>query len=222
MGGPHHGLPVLERGQPLERASAAMLLLHGRGATAEDIFVDCAPLLDEPGFAFWAPEARGDVWYPNRYTEPPESNEPWLSSAIETVDGLFERLAATVPAERVVLLGFSQGACLALEYALRRPRCYGAVVALSGGLMGPPGERRTPGGSLHGTPVFVGCGDGDPHVSADQVRAAGDLLEQAGGEVDVHLYRGMAHIVSADEIAHVRRLMAALTRRDRVERPAPS
>src|SRR2546425_6039980 len=137
MGDPHHGLPVLERGQAAERSSAAMLLLHGRGATAEDIFIDCAPLLDEPGFAFWAPEARGDVWYPNRYTEPTETNEPWLSSAIETVDGLFERLAATVPAERVMLLGFSQGACLALEYAIRRPRRYGAVVGLSGGLMGP-------------------------------------------------------------------------------------
>jgi predicted esterase len=222
MAGPHDGLPLLQRGEPLERASAAMLLLHGRGATAGDIYMDCEPLLDEPGFTFLAPEASGDAWYPNRFTEPLEANEPWLSSALETVDGLLERVAQTVPAEQVVLLGFSQGACMALEYAARRPRRYGAVVGLSGALIGPPEAPRQAEGSLQGTPVFLGCGDDDPHISSELVRAAGDHLRQLGGEVDVQIYPGMAHVVSADEIAHVRRLMAALTRRDRFERPARS
>ena len=187
-----------------------------------DILIDCEPLLNEPGFAFLAPEAAGDAWYPNRFTEPVATNEPWLSSALETVDGLLERLAPSIPPERVVLLGFSQGACLALEYAARRARRYGAVVGLSGALIGPPDAPRGIRGSLQGTPVFLGCGDVDPYISSDLVQAAGDHLRRLEGEVNVQVYPGMAHVVSADEIAQVRRLMAALTRRDRLERPARS
>jgi predicted esterase len=222
MAGPHHGLPVLERGERLDQASAAMVLLHGRGATASDIFIDCEPLLSEPGFAFLAPEAAGDAWYPNRFTEELAANEPWLGSALGTVGGLLERLAPYVPPERVVLLGFSQGACLALEYAARRPRRYGAVVGLSGALIGPPEAPREVRGSLEGTPVFLGCGDADPYIPAELVEAAGDHLRRLGGEANVKIYPGMAHVVSADEIAHIWRLMAALTRRDRLERGRPA
>ena len=214
MAGPHQGQPVLERGEPLERATAAMVLVHGRGATAEDILIDCKPLLEEPGFAFLAPRAEGNSWYPNPFTAPLESNEPWLSAALEVVDGLLARIERTVPADRVILLGFSQGACLTLEYAARRPRRYGAVVGLSGALIGPVGVARDYPGSLAGTPVLLACGSRDPHVSTEQVEAAGAVLRRLEGEVAVRIYPGMEHVVSADEVALVEQRMAALTRRN--------
>ena len=220
MAGPPHGQLVLEKGESLERATAALVLLHGRGAAAGDIFVDCAPLLEEPGFALLAPQAEGTAWYPNPFTAPLESNEPWLSAALEVVDGLLARIERTVPANRVVVLGFSQGACLALEYASRRARRYGAVVGLSGALIGPGDAARDHGGWLAGTPVFLGCSDQDPYVSALQVQASGEVLRELGGDVVVRLYPGMGHIVNADEIALVRGWMAALTGRDQVEEAA--
>ncbi|MGH7778067.1 MAG: alpha/beta hydrolase, partial [Candidatus Dormibacterales bacterium] len=126
---PHLGLAPLEAGEPLERASGAVVLLHGRGASPEDILFSCRSLA-LPGFALLAPRAGGGTWYPNRFTEPLASNEPWLSSALRAVGGLLGRVEARLPAARTVLLGFSQGACLALEFAARHPRRYGAVVGL--------------------------------------------------------------------------------------------
>jgi predicted esterase len=214
MAGAHHGQPVLEKGEPLERATAAMVLAHGRGATAKDILISCQPLLEEPGFAFLAPQAEANAWYPNPFTAPLDSNEPWLSAALDVIDGLLARIVGTVPANRVVLLGFSQGACLMLEYAARRCRRYGAVIGLSGALIGPPDTSRDYQGSLAGTPVFLGCGDQDQYVSTGQVKAAGAALRGLGGQVAVRLYPGMGHVVSADELAEVKERMAALTRRD--------
>jgi predicted esterase len=191
-----------------------MVLAHGRGATAQDILIGMGPLLEEPGFAFLAPQAEANAWYPNPFTAPLDSNEPWLSAALEVIDGLLARIERTVPADRVILLGFSQGACLMLEYAARRARRYGAVVGLSGALIGPPDTPRDTRGSLAGTPVFLGCGDQDPYVSTDQVRVAGVVLRRLWGQVAVSLYPGMGHVVSAEEIALTRQRMAALTRRN--------
>jgi len=219
MAGPHDGRPVLLAGEPLERASAAMILVHGRGASAQDIMT-IAGEVAEPGFAFLAPEAAGNAWYPNRFMEPLASNEPWLSSALATVGRVLALVEERLPAESVILLGFSQGACLALEFAARNARRYGALVGLSGGLIGPDDTPRDYPGSLAGTPVFLGCSDIDPHIPAPRVVETGGVLETLGGRVTVKLYPGLGHEVNADELDHVRQLMAALPRRDEVGKTA--
>ncbi|MDQ6918762.1 MAG: alpha/beta hydrolase [Candidatus Dormibacteraeota bacterium] len=215
MAGPHDGRPLLLAGEPLENASAAMILVHGRGASAHDIMTIAAEVAD-PDFAYLAPEADGNAWYPNRFMEPLASNEPWLSSALETVGRVLATVEEHVPAESVILLGFSQGACLALEFAARNARRYGGLVGLSGGLIGPDDTPRDYPGSLEATPVFLGCSDVDPHIPARRVVEAGQVLEALGGRVAVKLYPGLGHEVNADELDHVRHLMAALPRRDRV------
>lgn len=216
MTGLHDGQPVLEAGQPLTQATAAMILLHGRGASAADIMT-VGRALSEPGFAYLAPQAAGNAWYPNPFTAPLASNEPWLSSALETVDRLLARAEENLPASQVILLGFSQGACLTLEFAARRPRRYGGVVGLSGALIGPDDAPRDHPRSLAGTPVLLGCSDADPHVAAERVGVSGEILRRLGGEVDVRIYPGLGHEVNEDEIGRVREMMSALVRRDRAE-----
>jgi predicted esterase len=186
-----------------------MVLLHGRGASAEDIML-LGQELTMPGFTYLAPQAPGNTWYPNRYSAPIASNEPWLSSALEALEALLGRVQEVVPAERTVLLGFSQGGCLTLEWAARHARRYGAVVGLSAALIGPPDTRRDYPGSLEGTPVFLGCSDVDPHVAAADVLASAEVLRRLGGEVTVRLYPGLGHQVNEDELEHVRGLMRAL------------
>jgi phospholipase/carboxylesterase len=206
------GQPVLETGQPLEQATAAMVLLHGRGASAADIMT-VGEAVQQPGFAYLAPQAAGSAWYPNPFTAPLESNEPWLSSALETVERLLERVEERLPASQVILLGFSQGACLALEFAARHARRYGGVVGLSGALIGPDDAPRDYPGSLAGTPVLLGCSDADPYVSAGLVRESGEILRRLGGEVDVRIYPDLGHEVNDDEVDEVREMMSALVRR---------
>jgi phospholipase/carboxylesterase len=208
--GPHAGQPVLAAGVPPERAVAAMVLLHGRGASAQDILT-LVPELEATGWAFLAPQAAGGTWYPNSFRAPIEANEPWLSSALDVVAGLFDRLdAAGLPAERAVLLGFSQGACLTLEFAARNARRYGGVAGLSGGVIGPDGAPRADHGSLAGTPVFLGCSDHDPHIPAHRVHHAAEVLRGLGAEVSAILYPDHGHSVNQDEIDHVRDIMGRL------------
>jgi phospholipase/carboxylesterase len=219
MAGPHDGQPVLLAGEPLDHASAAMILVHGRGASARDIMT-IATEVAEPGFAFLAPDAAGGAWYPNRFMEPLESNEPWLSSALATVGRVLALVEEQIPASSVILLGFSQGACLTLEFAARNAGRYGGLVGLSGGLIGPDDTPRDYPGSLGGTPVFLGCSDVDPHIPARRVLETAGVLETLGGKVTVKLYPGMGHEVNEDELDHVRRLMAALPRRGEVGKTA--
>jgi predicted esterase len=169
--------------------------------------------VQQPGFAYLAPQAAGSAWYPNPFTAPLESNEPWLSSALETVERLLERVEERLPASQVIVLGFSQGACLALEFAARHARRYGGVVGLSGALIGPDDAPRDYPGSLAGTPVLLGCSDADPYVSAGLVRESGEILRRLGGEVDVRIYPDLGHEVNDDEIDEVREMMSALVRR---------
>jgi predicted esterase len=213
VAGVHEGQPVLEAGEPLERAQAAAILVHGRGARPEDILYDLAPLLDLPAFAFLAPAAAGNAWYPKPFTAPPGTNEPWLSSALDQLDQLLARVEEHVPVSQVVLVGFSQGACLTLEYAVRHPRRYGAVIGLSGALIGPPGTPRTYSGSLDGTPVLLSSSDPDPYVHADLVRESGIVLGRLGGDVQTRIYPEMGHTINTDEVSDTRNLMAALLRR---------
>jgi predicted esterase len=208
--GPHAQAPVLLAGSPLEQAKAAAVLVHGRGATADDI-LGIVPMVDPGGVAFLAPQAAGNTWYPYRFLEPIERNEPWLSSALGLVSDLLAHLAAAgIPPERTVLLGFSQGACLALEYAARNAGRYGAVVGLSGGLIGPDGTSRDYPGSFDGTPVFLGCSDVDPHVPKVRVDETAEVLRGLGGKVEERIYPGMGHTINQDELDAVAALFRSL------------
>lgn len=207
----HEGQRVLRAGTPLHTARAAVILLHGRGASAEDILslgeqasegVACVALL--------APQAAGHVWYPKRFLFPLADNEPHLTSALGVVAGLVqEAQAAGLPASKVLLAGFSQGACLALEYAARNPRRYGGVVGLSGALIGPPGAPRSPAGHMDGTPVYLGCSDRDAHIPLASVEEAATFFAGLGASVDKAIFPGLGHTVNAEEIAEFQGLMSA-------------
>ena len=208
MSGPHEGQPILEAGEPLATARAAMILVHGRGASAADIMTLGAELM-HPGVAYRAPQAAGNAWYPNPFTAPMESNEPYLSSALEVLASLLAEIEKTVPADRIILLGFSQGACLTLEFAARHARRYGGVVGLSGGLIGPDGTPRDYSGTFDETPAFIGCSDVDPHIRKDRVLEAAEVYRRMGAKVTAKLYPGMGHTVNEDEIEAAREIVAA-------------
>jgi phospholipase/carboxylesterase len=207
---PHGGQPVLAAGAPLDRARAVMIMVHGRGASAEDI-LSLSEELPDSGMAYLAPQAAGSVWYPQTFLSPIAANEPGLSSALEVVAAVESRVKeAGIPAERLVLLGFSQGACLVLEYAARNARRYGGVAGLSGGLIGPEGTPRDYGGSFDGTPVFLGCSVTDPHIPRRRVEQTNDVFRTLGAEVTMRLYPEPGHSVNEDEIAVVRSMITAL------------
>jgi len=207
---PNRGQMIRSAGEPLEHARAAMLLMHGRGAQAEDI-LSLAAQFSLPGFSYLAPQALGNTWYPNRFLDPLATNEPWLTSDLYMMSDLLEKVVkAGIPYERVIILGFSQGACLALEFAARNARRYGGLVGLSGALIGPDGTQRNYQGSLSGTPVFLGCSDVDFHIPKERVDQAADLLRHLGGVVTERIYPGMDHTVNQDEIDFVRGMLRAL------------
>lgn len=205
-------------GTPLSEAVGAIILLHGRGATAQSILA-LVPELDGASFFYVAPQASGNTWYPHSFLAPVEQNEPYLSSALALVESILDRLeVAGMPAERTLFLGFSQGACLASEYVARHPHRYGGLAVLSGGLIGrargPQTAADAPNsfeydGSLGGTPVFLGCSDVDPHIPRERVEKTAGILRDLGGEVTMQLYPGMGHTVNEDEIDHVRALLGA-------------
>jgi predicted esterase len=204
---PHGRQPVLHYGAPIESARRAAIFIHGRGASAEDI-LGIAPELGTQDVAYFAPQAFGNTWYPYSFLSPISRNEPGLTSALGVIGGLVEKLAAGghTP-ERIVILGFSQGACLALEFAARHAQRFAAVVALSGGLIGPPGTPRNYPGSLANTPVFLGCSDVDPHIPLERVRESAAVLRRMEAQVDERIYKRMGHTINADELGAVRDLV---------------
>jgi predicted esterase len=184
-----------------------MIMVHGRGAGPADM-LGLAAVLAHPGFAYLAPAAAGGTWYPESFLAPIARNEPGISSGIAVVHGLIDRaVAGGVPEERIVLLGFSQGACLATTAAYRRPARYGGIVAFSGGLIGPPGTTWPLAGSLAGTPAFLGCSDVDPHIPLERVDQTAAALAAMGAAVTRRIYPGMGHTVNDDEITFTRALM---------------
>ncbi|MBZ0276086.1 MAG: dienelactone hydrolase family protein [Anaerolineae bacterium] len=205
---PHRGQPVLITGEPLEKARAAAVLVHGRGADAQSI-LSLVPEVGQPGFAYLAPQAEGNTWYPYSFLKPVEQNEPWLSSALAVIGAVLAHIESVgIPPHRVILIGFSQGACMALEYAARNARRYGGVVGLSGGLIGAAIHPYP--GSLEDTPVFMGCSDPDDHIPVSRVHESADILSGMGAVVTKRLYPNMGHTVNQDEIDAVKALFTAL------------
>ena len=187
-----------------------MVLLHGRGSGADDMR-ELAALFDSDRFAFIAPEADQGTWYPYSFLSPIAKNEPYLSRSLGRVSSVIERIrAAGVPSERMMLLGFSQGACLALEFTARNPGTCAAVAGLSGGLIGPPGTTWEPIAQTFPLMVFLGCGDPDPHIPIERVEETARFFSSAGASVDKRIYPGLGHTVNKDEIEQVGRLMSGL------------
>ncbi|WP_254271549.1 alpha/beta hydrolase [Haloarcula marina] len=200
MSGPHQDQQLLTAGTDLGEAEAAMVLVHGRGATARSI-VQMGREVHRDGVALLAPQAARNTWYPNSFLAPVEQNEPGRTSGLQAVEDAVETATdAGIPLSKVILLGFSQGACLASEYVARNPGRYGGLVALSGGLIGESIDRSEYEGDLDGTPVFVGCSDVDPHIPLERVKETTAVFEQLHADVDERIYEGMGHGVNEDEL----------------------
>jgi phospholipase/carboxylesterase len=209
---PHRDQPVLRKGSSPQDASGAVILLHGRGASASDI-LGLADDIYYPELTYLAPQAAGNTWYPNSFLAPLEQNEPWLSSALKKVKDVVDSIVSSgVPRRKIVLAGFSQGACLSTEFVARHADHYGGLIAFTGGLIGPPGTRFQYAGSLAGMQAFLGSGDPDPHVPWQRVEASAGVLAEMGAEVTLRRYQGMPHAISEDEIQSAKPIIESLTR----------
>ncbi len=181
-------------------AQAVLVLVHGRGADAEGM-MELGRVFAHEELQLVAPQASDFTWYPTSFLAPFEQNEPYLSSALALLDRVTADLVhAGIPYHRIGLLGFSQGACLTLEFAARNPRRYGAVIGFSGGLIGPPGTEWALQGSMEGTPVFLGCSDRDPHIPLQRLEDSARHFGLLGARVDLRVYPEMPHTIIADEI----------------------
>jgi predicted esterase len=213
MNDPHANTPLATSGPEPKSAAAVVVLLHGRGGSADDMLV-LFEQLELPNLAAVAPQAAGHTWYPQSFLAPLAANQPYLDSALKRVDSVVTDLIVQgISSERIALMGFSQGACLTVEYVARHPRKYGAVMGLTGGLIGPPGTPRNYSGSLAPTPVFLGTSDPDPHVPFARVKETQDVLTKMGAVVELRRYPGMPHTINEDEMQACRALLVALESR---------
>ena len=206
--GPHQDSEIFEHGASLSRAKAAMIMVHGRGAMAKGMF-PLADQLAQPDFHYIAPQAQHHTWYPHSFLEPREKNQPAISSGLQLLYDLLESITEDgIPKENIILLGFSQGACLATEFTARHPQKLGGVVALSGGLIGPAINQEYYSGSLDRTPVFIGCSDNDPHVPSERIDDTAAVFERLNTDVNKQIYKDMGHTISEEEIQVIRGIMA--------------
>lgn len=207
---PHAGQPPAIAGVPWEEAAGALILVHGRGGSAEDI-LGLTQAIDRQDLAVIAPRAAGHTWYPQSFLAPVAANEPGRSSGLSVLESIVQGLAESgIPSEKVILAGFSQGACLTLEFVARHPRRYGAVAGLTGGLIGPPGSLGGYEGTLAGTPIFLGSGDPDPHVPWARVEETAAILSGLGARVELQCYPGRAHTISPEELQRLDSLVAGI------------
>ncbi len=206
---PHAGQPVLRAGSPVADARLVAIMIHGRGASAENI-LQLAREFHAADIAYLAPQAAGSTWYPYSFLSPIEQNEPGISSGLRVIERLIDDVTRQgIQPERIVLMGFSQGACLSLEFAARHPRQYAAIAGFSGGVIGPPGTPRDYAGTFDRTPVFLGCSDVDPHIPLERVHETAAVFRRMGASVDERIYPGMGHTVANDELEAVDALLSA-------------
>ena len=206
--GPHDTQPTLTAGTRLDSAGAACILVHGRGADPRDM-AGLAQAFDRPGISYLMPAAAGNTWYPFSFLSPRERNEPGLSSGLSVIDGLVQQcLDRGIPEKKIVIGGFSQGACLSSEFCVRHPRSYGALLAFSGGLIGPPGSKWDDvTADLSSMQVFLGCSDVDPHIPKERVIETEQVFARLGASVVRKLYPGMGHTIYADELREAQRVL---------------
>ena len=207
---PHGGQLVLTAGRKLAEAAGAVVLLHGRGASAEDI-LGLGRELGNEDLAFFAPQAAEHSWYPYSFLAPIQQNEPWLTSALNRLASTIDDISnAGMERAKIVIAGFSQGACLATEFVARNPARYGGLLAFSGGLIGPPGTEFRYAGKLDGTPAFFGGVDPDAHVPWQRVQESAAVLAALGAEVIVKRYPGMPHAINQAELEQARNLISRI------------
>lgn len=209
----HENQEVVTAGQPLAEADAALILIHGRGATAQSM-MPLAGALNAENLAILAPQAANYEWYPQRFTAPKAQNEPYLSSALNMLTQLVQEVeGAGIPKDRLILSGFSQGACLTSEFAAQNPARYGGLLIFSGGLIGegPSVSAEMYRGSLDNTPVFIGCSDRDPHIPLTRVQETTQILTSLGADVTEQIYPAMGHTINEDELERARETVKRLT-----------
>lgn len=205
--GPHQNQKVVTEGVPESEASLAMILVHGRGASAQSMML-FAQEFNRDGIHYRALQASGHTWYPLSFLAPKEQNQPGISSGIQAIyDQISDLNSQGIPTSKIVLLGFSQGACLATEFAARHPQRYGAVIGLSGGLIGDEVDPQNYGGSLDQTPVFLGCSDRDPHIPRERVDITEKVFKKLDADVVKKIYKGMGHTVNQDELDHINSIL---------------
>lgn len=205
----HNPNNIRTAGLALEEASKVMVLVHGRGSSARDI-LSLANYIQDKSFAFIAPEAQGNTWYPYSLLRPMEENEPYLSSGLNVLTSLRARLQSdyNFKLPQIYWLGFSQGACLLLEFVAQHAAEYGGIFGLSGGLIGPSGTPRQYEGSFAKTPIFLGCSDSDSHIPKERVIESADVLGRMGASVTTELYPNFGHSINEDELNRVNLLIA--------------
>jgi phospholipase/carboxylesterase len=194
-------------GKKLTADSKVLIMLHGRGGSAEDI-LSLAQYLDVEDFSLLAPQATNNTWYPYSFLAPPSQNEPWLSSALQVIGQLVtDAKDKGVPTENIYFTGFSQGACLTLEFVARNAARYGGVVAFTGGLIGDKIYPENYKGDFQGTPVFIGTSNPDPHVPVERVYATTNILKNMHANVTEKVYNNMGHTINQDEIEQANKLV---------------
>jgi len=195
-----HNREIIAAGKKLSEAEKVLILLHGRGATADDI-LSLTDYLDVKSYALLAPQATNDTWYPYSFLSPPSQNEPWLSSALLLIENVVSNTEGQGTAKsNIYFLGFSQGACLTLEFVTRHPARYGGVVAFTGGLIGDKLYTENYLGDFEGTPVFIGTSDPDPHIPVDRVHASATQMQKMNASVTTRVYQNMGHTINEEEI----------------------
>ncbi len=202
--GPHQTTNVAKAGVSASEADAAMIMIHGRGATAPSILEFANEFNTDKKLTLRAPQASGNTWYPYSFMENTEKNEPGLSSGLQEIFTIVQELKSEgIARDKIYLLGFSQGACLASEFVARHPAKYAGLFALSGGLIGDAVNADNYTGDLEGTPIFMGCSDVDPHIPKERVNESEEIFQKLGAKVTKKLYPGMGHFVNEDEIKHI-------------------
>lgn len=202
-----HRKNILTAGKSLKEAEKVLIMVHGRGANARDI-LGLASHLNVSGYALIGPEATNNTWYPHSFLANPEQNEPWLSSALDLLNEMVEDVKKQgVTAENIYFLGFSQGACLALEFVARNAQKFGGIAAFTGGLIGDKINRENYSGNFNGTPIFIGTGNPDRHVPIERVNESVGILEKMDAKVHLQVHEGRPHTISPDEIKEANRVI---------------